>query len=258
MIGHDSGYTAKWSKSKYVAEYLPDGSTPGVLDQDYVNPTTTSAGVLGSQILGLRLNVEYSCAGVLTILGVPIPGSCYGDVTIPASCGMFAGMTVNDFLLIADSVVAGLSVAGVTPSDVNYTASCLNELHSDCDPFPWLIFASLSPNSKGDRSSSAASSGPAEKTDGSAELPTEFSLSQNYPNPFNPTTEINFALPKASNVRLDIYNIMGQKVATLVNRHLEAGFHTAVWDGTRVASGIYLYRLDADDFVDTKKMILLK
>lgn len=154
--------------------------------------------------------------------------------------------------------MAGLTVAGVTPSDVNYTASCLNELHSDCDPFPYLIFSSLSPSSKGDASSSAASSGPAEKTDGSTELPTEFSLSQNYPNPFNPTTEISFALPKASNARLDIYNIMGQKVATLVNRHLEAGFHTAVWDGTRVASGVYLYRLEAGDFLGTKKMILLK
>jgi hypothetical protein len=57
---------------------------------------------------------------------------------------------------------------------------------------------------------------------------------------------------------LDIYNIIGQKVATLVNRHLEAEFHTAVWDGTRAASGVYLYRLKADAFVDTKKMILLK
>jgi len=91
---------------------------------------------------------------------------------------------------------------------------------------------------------------------------TGFQL-QNHPNPFNPTTEINFALPKACDATLEVYNITGQKVATLVDGTLEAGEHTVQWDsrdqsGVSVASGIYLYRLTAGEFRDTKKMILLK
>ena len=89
-------------------------------------------------------------------------------------------------------------------------------------------------------------------------VPDAYSLSQNYPNPFNPTTEINFRLPEASDVRLEIFNMMGQKVATLVNRRLEAGEYSFVWDGSEVASGVYFYRFQADDFSATKKMVLMK
>ncbi len=89
-------------------------------------------------------------------------------------------------------------------------------------------------------------------------LPTGYALSQNYPNPFNPTTEIRFTLPKATNVRLDIYNILGQRVTTLVDQQLPPGEHTATWNAQNKATGIYLYRLQTDDFADTKKMVLIK
>ncbi len=81
---------------------------------------------------------------------------------------------------------------------------------------------------------------------------------RNYPNPFNPTTQISFTLPKASDVKLQIYNMLGQIVEIVIDRQLEAGTHTYSWDGSSAASGIYLYRLTAGDFVETKKMILLK
>jgi hypothetical protein len=90
------------------------------------------------------------------------------------------------------------------------------------------------------------------------ELPREFSLSQNYPNPFNPTTEINFALPSACDVSLEIYNITGQRVTTLVDSYLEAGQHSVLWDASSNASGVYFYRLTAGEFTETKKMMLLK
>ena len=86
----------------------------------------------------------------------------------------------------------------------------------------------------------------------------EVVLLGNFPNPFNPTTEISFSLPWASHVKLEIFNVMGQKVATLVDGRREAGEHVVQWDGSAVASGVYLYRLQTGDFVDTKKMILLK
>jgi hypothetical protein len=88
--------------------------------------------------------------------------------------------------------------------------------------------------------------------------PDEFELSQNYPNPFNPTTTIRFGLPQASEVLLEIYNIMGQKVATLVDEPKNAGHHTINFDANRLASGIYIYRINTENFVDTKTMILIK
>ena len=91
-----------------------------------------------------------------------------------------------------------------------------------------------------------------------ASLPTEFALHQNYPNPFNPTTEISFSLPNAGDVKLEIFNIMGQKVTTLVDGQLEAGEHVIPWNGCEVASGVYFYRLRAGDFISTRKMLLLK
>ncbi|MCK4511011.1 T9SS type A sorting domain-containing protein [bacterium] len=83
-------------------------------------------------------------------------------------------------------------------------------------------------------------------------------LSQNYPNPFNPLTEISFALPYASQVRLEIFNVMGQKPTTLVEGRLSRGHHNYTWDGSGAASGVYFYRLEASGFSETKKMLLLK
>ncbi|MCK4460515.1 MAG: S8 family peptidase [candidate division Zixibacteria bacterium] len=81
---------------------------------------------------------------------------------------------------------------------------------------------------------------------------------QNYPNPFNPSTEIRFSLPAASHVKLSVYNIMGQLVTTLTDQRLEAGDHAVEFDGSNVASGVYLYRLQTDASIVTRKMVLLK
>lgn len=85
-----------------------------------------------------------------------------------------------------------------------------------------------------------------------------FELSQNRPNPFNPRTEIGFALPSASSVRLTVYNILGQQVSTIVDTYVEAGEHSFTWDGSGMASGVYLYRLQAGEFIETRKMVLMK
>ncbi|MCZ6777188.1 MAG: T9SS type A sorting domain-containing protein, partial [Ignavibacteria bacterium] len=98
---------------------------------------------------------------------------------------------------------------------------------------------------------------------GSIELPIEIAVSSNYPNPFNPTTTINYELPAASVVRLAIYNVLGQKVRTLVDEAMDAGSHKAIWDGRNdvglpVVSGTYIYRFEAGGFVRTRKMVLVK
>lgn len=89
-------------------------------------------------------------------------------------------------------------------------------------------------------------------------IPTEFALMQNFPNPFNPTTNIKFALPTESNVSLKIYNVLGEEVATLINKVMPAGFHTYNFDATRLSSGMYIYRIEAGSFVQVKKMLLMK
>ncbi|MCK4607339.1 MAG: PKD domain-containing protein [candidate division Zixibacteria bacterium] len=91
-----------------------------------------------------------------------------------------------------------------------------------------------------------------------AGLPEGCQLAQNYPNPFNPVTVITFFLPEASPVRLDIYNIMGQCVTTLVEGYLQDGYHSFDWNGHGRSSGVYFYRLQAGSFAQTRKMILMK
>lgn len=94
-------------------------------------------------------------------------------------------------------------------------------------------------------------------------LPKEFALQQNYPNPFNPTTLIKYDVPRRSQVRLSIYNVLGQKVRTLFDGVQNPGSYSEEWDGSTeggnsVSSGIYFYRIEAGSFVQTKKMVLMK
>jgi hypothetical protein len=92
----------------------------------------------------------------------------------------------------------------------------------------------------------------------SGPVPENYALSQNYPNPFNPTTKINFMLPKSGMVTLKIYDILGSEVATLVNENMNAGSYNIDWNAGGLSSGVYFYRLQTGDFVDTKKMMLIK
>jgi hypothetical protein len=88
--------------------------------------------------------------------------------------------------------------------------------------------------------------------------PASFRLEQNYPNPFNPNTIINYELPITNDVELSIYNVLGQKVVTLVSEKQKAGYHQVEWDASRFATGVYFYILRAGDYRDVKKMVLLK
>jgi hypothetical protein len=90
-------------------------------------------------------------------------------------------------------------------------------------------------------------------------IPTVYSLEQNYPNPFNPSTTIEFSLPEnVNNAKLSIYNVLGEKVAELVNTSLVAGRYSYQWNASNVATGMYIYELRTDKFVSIKKMLLLK
>ncbi len=89
-------------------------------------------------------------------------------------------------------------------------------------------------------------------------IPDSYSLNQNYPNPFNPLTTINFTIPNEEFVNLKVFNTLGQEVATLVNKEISAGSYSVPFDAARLTSGIYIYKISAGSFAETKKMILLK
>ncbi len=87
---------------------------------------------------------------------------------------------------------------------------------------------------------------------------SEFRLMNNYPNPFNPSTTIKYSVPQGSNVLIKVFDILGNEIETLVNEEKLVGIYEASWNATSLSSGVYFYRLQAGDFISTKKMILLK
>lgn len=89
-------------------------------------------------------------------------------------------------------------------------------------------------------------------------VPEQFTLSNNYPNPFNPTTVISYQLPEASQVTLRVFDMLGREVAILVNGRVSAGEHEVQFDASNLSSGLYIYRLQAGEFIQTKKMMLIK
>jgi hypothetical protein len=89
-------------------------------------------------------------------------------------------------------------------------------------------------------------------------IPKVYSLEQNYPNPFNPATTIRFSIPEAGTVNLSIYNLIGEKVADILNSELKSGSYEVSFDASALSSGVYFYTIEAGNFISTKKMILLK
>ena len=130
----------------------------------------------------------------------------------------------------------------------------------------WTVFASDGVNE------TEASDGPRTVTfdagwvlsvDEEMGIPDVFALHQNYPNPFNPVTTIRFDVPQENHIRMDIYNILGQRVRTLVNSDMQAGYHTIRWNGTNdmgkpLSSGMYIYRIHSSEFTSVKKLVLMK
>ena len=89
-------------------------------------------------------------------------------------------------------------------------------------------------------------------------LPASYALGQNYPNPFNPSTTVHYEVPQATYVKITVYEVLGREVATLVNELKQPGRYEAVFDGRNLASGVYLYRMQAGSFVQTRKLLMIR
>ncbi len=146
----------------------------------------------------------------------------------------------------------------VDQSSITGTSYTVSNLHTTTTYY-WQVNAT---NTGGTSSYSSTwsftTAGPTLVEQIGSELPHQNDLYQNYPNPFNPTTTIEFSLPRSGYTTLKVFNTLGEEVATLVAENVSAGRYKVEWNADGLASGIYLYRLQAREFVETKKLVLLK
>jgi len=129
--------------------------------------------------------------------------------------------------------------------------------YSSVTYFPWAVGANVSTFLEPWQGSECPTGGITKES--GVIVPKQFALHQNYPNPFNPNTTIAFDIGNFTWVRLDIINVLGQTVATLIDSPMDAGSYDVEWNaGSDISSGIYFYKIEAGDFTETKKMLLLK
>jgi hypothetical protein len=257
----DGFYAAHWTSATAVRDFLPSGgpSEPLTGDVTYNAGVARGTNTLIGQILALTLNVDYSCAGIFDLLGLDPDGvGCLLDADIPMDCaGGFThidNMTVGEFLAFADSVVGGEDVLGsMTYSDVTYVASCLNEYFHDCRaPAP----TPTAPEGE------APTDDPMVRpeTPPVVDIPKEFAVS-GYPNPAGPSATIRYALPVNSRVTIEVFDVQGRSVITLLDQDMPAGYHSVVWEGTdnmgkRAASGVYFCRVQCCDGKEIMKKVI--
>lgn len=275
VIGHFEGEISP-AQLSYISLDIKPGLCPNPLNTDAPGPGTWEADDVSSSaakveprvrmdlepehpILPAAILVGTACsvwdidASTVMLEGVPARYWTYGDVSTPVSedaeeceCNALGGDKFLDVLL---------------EFDISQLAEALGEVH-DGDIVPLTVTGELFDGTPFEATDCVVIvKGGSEAGEwASAETPLNLG---NYPNPFNPVTQITFSLPRSSHARLDIFNIMGGKVTTLVDGELEARDYAIQWDGKdtngrQVATGVYFYRLDAGEFVDTKRMILLK
>jgi hypothetical protein len=192
-------------------------------------------------------------------------GDLYTDVWIKACYipnGSYHGpyKTYYDLLVPANSTRSYYPVRQhipgfAAPADYNYIAYCGEWPENNIiDSTFFMITVTAADGNAGPYGWDVYGWGGAD----TPEIPVDLALYGNYPNPFNATTNISFGLPEAGHVSLEIYNLMGQKVATLVDGNMPAGSHSVCWDASTASSGIYFYKLTTADFTETKRMTLLK
>ncbi len=186
--------------------------------------------------------VLYSADGSTVLATVPSNGaSSDTDVTLPFS--LVDGLLANEGLTIGQNKSFLWNVRVSDGSDTLDVHGSYGNFGDDFSPIYRYI---------------TLERGSATSNEEIAGLPEKFSLNQNYPNPFNPTTNISFDLPNSATVTLEVFDMLGRKVATIVNEQMTAGTHNVSFDAARYASGMYIYRIQAGTFASTRKMMLIK
>jgi hypothetical protein len=245
VIGDPNLYTATWTSPEAVERFMCGYGIPWPLRRNYLNPQRHELGVLAGEILALRLNREFSCAGHMIGLGYG-PDACYGSFVIPDSILYFSGLTVDEFLAVADQGIAGNTAAvrayGANIDHLWSMATYLNWLYSSCNG---QFLQSPAPPGLASEPESEKPDEPVAEV-----LPERLELAVR-PNPLMSGTTINLALPAGADVSMDIYDVQGRRVTVLLSGRLTAGYHTTEWNGSdehgnRVGSGVYFCRVRID------------
>jgi hypothetical protein len=217
--------------------------------QDYFHQTDTSYSVIGRFTFPLYEYLDSThrikSQSNYEIFTFPIRWISFGNVTSTTPIPRYARDSSLMVIKEKQFLIASYSDSLVFKKDIGlvYAKSVINKGPNSFYYYEW--HASLSSMTTG-------------VNDQGNYVPREFVLFQNYPNPFNPVTNISFQLMFQTHVTLDIYDLVGRKVAHLVDSYLQAGMHNVQWDGSKHASGIYFYRIILNGRVETKEMILLK
>jgi hypothetical protein len=239
-------HNAWWGSAAAIEAFECSYGIPKVLDRDYVNPERIELrGVLVGEILALKLNREFSCAGYFSGLGYPAGTSCYGEYVIPDSVAKFAGLTVDEFLVIANRAVGGDTDA-LTPYGANLmqlwqATVFLNSRFSDCGGRRILTAGPpTAPEDSGEETPDDEDPGMLSAAPGQLKLNVQ-------PNPLQGSTTIELDLPASGDVQVCIYDIQGRKISTVIEGRKDAGSYSAVWNGddaqgAAVASGVYFCR----------------
>jgi hypothetical protein len=221
---------------------------------------------LSAEVENSQVTVNYLTPSV-TLLSLNAADSIFKNLTIFAVNSQITGTVhVNggppgsSLLVVAQSADTAQATAMCDGSTGNFTLPVTSKIYS------YSIFAgNLPPNYSGNSvTAHPGNTGVAVNlimtgiAGSTQSMPTEYSLHQNYPNPFNPSTTIGYGLPQRSRVTLAIYSTLGQRVALLVNGDNEAGYHEVTFDGSGLASGVYFYRIQVGNFVQTKGLLLLR
>jgi hypothetical protein len=248
LDGQITAEDAAWILHYVVYGEFPDGSLPKTAQ---VQSGSVAVGQLSSQ-------------GNSNLVTIPIIlqqsrgiQACYVELNID---GRYA-----DVVNVSGSLPQGWLMAN------NYSKGVLRIAMAGVSPLPDGTIATISLNLKNNGAKFGISGSAKLNANLNSEInnftitavPTQFGLSQNYPNPFNPSTVINYQLAQNTHVGLMVYDILGQKVKTLINGMQQAGYYNITWDGTndsgrKVASGVYIYRLESGSYIKTLKMNLLK
>jgi len=219
----------------------------------WTNSVTT--GITG-QVAGIQFNTNMvGLVGGATMSKTTDGGTTWSLLAVPGS-GTISGIegSGSDYWFVRGTGIYRTTDVGVTWNQVHTQTAAQNDISLVLDGSGCVTGWAA-----GTTGTAAKMSGiPVGINDPTSEFPTSYKLEQNYPNPFNPTTNITFALPMAGNVELKIYDILGKEVATLVNTFKNSGTHIVPFDASALSSGIYIYKITAGDFADSKKMVLIK
>ncbi len=222
----------------------PPFDQTGELTQDIFN------GIQGT-LAGIETYPEHDFFAPLQVS--PEPGATFDGTEITFSWLESAGADGYTLQIAADSVFSDILKEEAVSGDTELILSLDSGNH-----YYWRVQSVHDGEVVEWSPGYSFSTGDADPTYAEAEKPLEFALEQNYPNPFNPTTVIRYRLGSESDVRLHVYDVLGRRVATLVDERLPAGEHQAIFDGSGLASGVYVYRLEAGSNLQSRSMVLLE